>query len=137
MEKSLTEKAYIIGKMFGNEKLTISVDSNFKETMCSPTGMIKAYSVHCELTNGDLGVYLCLPEEITDREKVIRIAHEFGEIELRKKHPTISRMLHILSSKKFVGDFSKLLNDSLADMEARKKGFNIPYSYHLGYYREK
>jgi hypothetical protein len=134
MNHDLEQIAYDIGKRFGNEKLTVKVDPYFTEVE-NRSGTIKGRSVFSESLDNHLHVYIQLPGNVSDREKEIRIAHEFGEIAFKKNHPTISKMLHILGYNRFVGEISRLLNDSLADMEARKRGFKIPYLYHLGYHK--
>jgi len=134
MNNDLEQVAYDIGKEFGNEKLIVYVNPYFKEVKNS-LGTIKGQSVFSELPDDHLHVYIQLPGDISEREKEIRIAHEFSEIAFKKNHPTISKMLHLLGYNRFLGDVSRIVNDSLADMEARKKGFKIPYFYHLGYHR--
>jgi len=128
---SLQRFAYNIGKRFDHKKLTVMIDHNFEE-ISNPSGWTTlSYSVHTEMPGEHLYLYLGLPKEISEKEKKIRIAHEFGEIAFRKKHLNVSRILHLLGSKSLIGKIPKLINDSLADMEARKRGFTIPYLYHL------
>jgi hypothetical protein len=128
---NLQKLAYNIGKRFDNKRLTVFIDHDFKETPNNSGGTRSAYSVHTVSPGEHLKVYLGVPQEISEKEKEIRIAHEFGEIAFRKKHPQISRILHRLGSKQFIGEIPRIINESLADMEARKKGFKIPYLYHL------
>jgi len=134
MERDLEQIAYDIGREFDNEKLTVYVNPHFTEVK-NGLGTIKSQSVFSELPDNHLHVYIKLPADISDKERKIRIAHEFSEIAFKKNHPTISKILHILGYNRFLGEAARIVNDSLADMEARKRGFKIPYFYHLGYHK--
>ena len=131
MPQSLPRTAYDIGKKFGNKKLTVMIDSDFEETMNPLGGTTTAYSVFNNKSGGHLYVFLAIPKNASDKDKEIRIAHEFGEIKFRENHPKISKTLHISGLVPFIGEVPKLINELLADREARKRGFKIPYLYHL------
>ncbi len=134
MMQSLPRTAYNIGKRFGNEKLTVIINSDFEEKSNYAVGGTSACSIFSKLNDGHLYVFLSVPNNASDEDKEIKIAHEFGEIKFKENHPCLSKALHIGGSipLPLIGKIPKLINEALADVEARKRGFKIPYLYHLG-----
>ncbi|MEM5778203.1 MAG: hypothetical protein QXD43_01295 [Candidatus Aenigmatarchaeota archaeon] len=131
---SLPRTAYNIGKKFGYGKLIVKIDSDFKEYapyFRLANYEVLAYGCHCKIGES-LMVCLGIPKKVSDKEKEIRIAHEFGEIKFGENHPKIHRALKAIGSIPVFGEPFMLINESLADREARKIGLKIPYLYHLG-----
>ena len=85
MDQDLDQMAYDIGKRFGNGKLSVNVDPYFTEVK-NGSGTIRGRTVFSHLPDDHLHVYIQLPGDVSEREKEIRIANEFGEIAFKKNH---------------------------------------------------